>query len=136
LSHIHLQRVCHVPFIGEMSANIVFSFLKRHKLFQFADIFVHGLHDIGHGRLLQYRVPAALAMVGRLRIPPAIVVVKHEVLALKPHDIRNAVHVLRMFGYHESHRVERDHHTCRIDISALVIIRSGILCRPTAMSGE
>lgn len=50
-------------------------------------------------------------------------------LALKANYIRHPPQVSIVFSNHESARIEREHHTCCIDETTLIIIAAGVLLR-------
>jgi len=48
-------------------------------------------------------------------------------LAFVADNVRNAIEIFGVLGYDESRRSEVDHHSRRVNISALVIDRAGVL---------
>src|SRR5687767_977903 len=79
--------------------------------------------------LLKYRVPAAAAMVGGLRISPPVVVIEHQVLAFEANKVGHAAQVAFVLGYDERGRLVRYDHPCYVDITAFVIFGPSILGR-------
>ena len=54
---------------------------------------VYRVHEIGNAaaQLLKDRVPSAAAVVSGLRVTVAVVVIQHQMLALIPDNVRNAL---------------------------------------------
>src|SRR5215207_9621090 len=99
---------------------------------------VYHVHEIGNAavQLLKDRVPSAPAVVSGLRVTVAVVVIQHQMLALIPDNVGNALKITRMLSDNERARVERDNHSRCIDIPALVIVGSRILCRTDSDVGR
>src|SRR3954468_18607505 len=85
--------------------------------------------SVPRSSLLNYRVAPAAAVVGRLRVEPAVVVVEHYVLALVARDVRDAAEVALVLRDEERARLHREHHPRRIHVAALVVDAPGVLRR-------
>ena len=73
---------------------------------------------------------AAAAMIGCPFIKGAIVVIENDVLAFVSHHISNPAEIAAMLGYYESAGIERQHHSRRVNETALIVVRARVLsCR-------
>lgn len=69
----------------------------------------------------------AEVVVGSLVITPPVIVIKNEMLAFVAHDFSDALEISRVLGDDESTRIVRNYHSGGVDITALIVNRSGIL---------
>src|SRR5438067_7706170 len=72
-------------------------------------------------------MPAAFAMIRRLFVEGAVVVIENEMLAFIADDVRDALKVSFMFRDDEGARVESQHHSGGINVAALIVVAPGIL---------
>src|SRR5215213_9832062 len=86
--------------------------------------------------LLKYRVAAAAAVVGRLRVESAVVVVEDYVLALVARDVRDAREVAVVLGDEERGGLHRQHHARGVDVAALVVDAPRVLRRADCNVGR
>lgn len=72
---------------------------------------------------------AALTMIGGFRVEFAVVVIKNQMLAFKPHNVGNTLEIFRMFSKNKRARIISQDHSRRVNETALVVNAARVLRR-------